>query len=105
MPAPRRLLTIGHSYCVELNRRLPQELARNGNWEVTAVAPARWRGDFGWHTTAAGAAEACRVVPVPVRRTGRPFKAGRHTLPPFRGLAVNFNPVPRLEFFAGINQL
>ena len=66
-----RLLTIGHSYCVELNRRLPQELARNGNWEVTAVAPARWRGDFGWHTTAAGAAEACRVVPVPVRFSRR----------------------------------
>jgi len=71
MPAPRRLLTIGHSYCVELNRRLPQELARDGNWEVTAVAPARLRGDFGWHATAAGAAEACRVVPVPVRFSRR----------------------------------
>ena len=64
--ARRRLLTIGHSYCVELNRRLPQELARLGDWEVTAVAPARFKGDFGWHTTTAGIDEPCRVVPVPV---------------------------------------
>jgi len=62
----RRLLTIAHSYCVELNRRLPQELARRGDWEVTAVAPARFRGDFGWHTTTANPDEPCRVVPVPV---------------------------------------
>jgi glycosyltransferase involved in cell wall biosynthesis len=62
----RRLLTIAHSYCVELNRRLPQELARSGDWEVTAVAPARFHGDFGWHATTAGRDEPCRVVPVPV---------------------------------------
>jgi glycosyltransferase involved in cell wall biosynthesis len=39
---PRRLLSIGHSYVVSLNRRLPQELAREskGAWEVTAVAPS-----------------------------------------------------------------
>lgn len=39
---PRRLLSIGHSYVVSLNRRLPQEIAResNGTWEVTAVAPS-----------------------------------------------------------------
>lgn len=62
----RRLLTIGHSYCVELNRRLPQELARSDGWDVTAVAPARFRGDFGWHVTDARRDEACRVVSVPV---------------------------------------
>ena len=62
----RRLLTIAHSYCVELNRRLPQELARHGDWEVTAVAPVRFRGDFGWHTTTITPDEPCRVVPVPV---------------------------------------
>lgn len=65
-PTRRRLLTIGHSYCVDLNRRLPQELARLGDWEVIAVAPARFRGDFGWHTTTAWKGEPCRVVPVPV---------------------------------------
>jgi phosphatidyl-myo-inositol dimannoside synthase len=61
----RRLLTVGHSYCVDLNRRLPNELARSG-WDVTVVAPARFRGDFEWHTTAQTAGESCRVVPVPV---------------------------------------
>jgi glycosyltransferase involved in cell wall biosynthesis len=62
----RRLLTIAHSYCVELNRRLPQELARSGGWDVVAVAPTRFRGDFGWHVTVSKPGEACRVVPVPV---------------------------------------
>jgi glycosyltransferase involved in cell wall biosynthesis len=65
-PRPRRVLTIAHSYCVELNRRLPQELARANGWEVTAVAPDRFRGDFGWHTTEARPDESCRVVAVPV---------------------------------------
>src|SRR5206468_11560590 len=67
----RRLLTIGHSYCVALNRRLPHELARLGDWDVTAVAPSRFRGDFGWHTTAASADEPCRVIPVPGRFSRR----------------------------------
>jgi glycosyltransferase involved in cell wall biosynthesis len=62
----RRLLTIGHSYCVTLNRRLPHELARLGDWDVTAVGPARFPGDFGWHTLQPDPDEACRVVPVPV---------------------------------------
>jgi glycosyltransferase involved in cell wall biosynthesis len=66
----RRLLTIGHSYCVALNRRLPNELARLG-WEVTAVGPARFRGDFGWHMLEAAPDEACRAVPIPVRLGGR----------------------------------
>jgi len=60
------LLTIGHSYCVGLNRRLPHELARAGGWDVTAAGPARFRGDFGWHTLQPAADEACAVVPVPV---------------------------------------
>src|SRR5437773_535341 len=70
-PVRRRLLTIAHSYCVELNRRLPQELARAGDWDVVAVAPARFRGDFGWHVTEARPDEACRVVPVPVHFSRR----------------------------------
>ncbi|HZT76362.1 MAG TPA: glycosyltransferase family 4 protein [Vicinamibacterales bacterium] len=67
----RRLLAIGHSYCVELNRRLPQEMARAGGWDVTVVAPARFHGDFAWHTTTAAPGEPCRVVPVPIRFGGR----------------------------------
>lgn len=64
---PRRLLAIGHSYCVDLNRRLPQEMARAGGWDVTVAAPDRFRGDFDWHTTTAAPDEPCRVVPVPIR--------------------------------------
>ena len=44
----RRLLTIAHSYCVALNRRLAHEMARVGgeSWEVAAVAPAVFYGDL-----------------------------------------------------------
>jgi phosphatidylinositol alpha-1,6-mannosyltransferase len=44
----RRLLTVSHSYVVALNRRLAAELARAGanEWEVTALAPARFHGDL-----------------------------------------------------------
>ena len=67
MSGRRRLLTIGHSYCVGLNRRLPNEIARVGDWDVTAVGPARFRGDFGWHTLQPAADELCTATPVPVR--------------------------------------
>ena len=68
----RRLLTIGHSYAVALNRRLPNELARLGDdWDVTAVGPARFRGDFGWHVLQPVPTERCRVVPVPVYFSAR----------------------------------
>ncbi len=44
----RRLLTVAHSYVVGLNRRLAHELARagQGRWQVTCVAPKRFRGDL-----------------------------------------------------------
>ncbi len=67
----RRLLSISHSYCVGLNRRLPDEIARAGDWDVTAVAPSRFHGDFGWHTLEARSGEACRVEGVPVHCSGR----------------------------------
>jgi glycosyltransferase involved in cell wall biosynthesis len=68
MTQPRkRLLTIAHSYVVDVNRRLADELAAHGDWDVTAVAPARLRGDFGWHTLEPRASERCEVIPVPVR--------------------------------------
>jgi glycosyltransferase involved in cell wall biosynthesis len=71
MKARKRLLTIGHSYCVALNRRLPHEMARAGGWDVTAVGPARFHGDFGWHTLEPVNGELCTVVPVPVRFSRR----------------------------------
>ena len=45
---PLRLLTVGHSYVVALNRRLPHEIARvaGGRWEVTAVAPRFVRSEL-----------------------------------------------------------
>jgi glycosyltransferase involved in cell wall biosynthesis len=45
----KQLLTIGHSYCVGLNRRLGWSigLASKGAWEVTMVAPAAFAGDNG----------------------------------------------------------
>lgn len=54
----RRLLTIGHSYCVDVNRRLADEIARTGEWDVTVAGPARIRGDFGVHTMSSGDASA-----------------------------------------------
>jgi glycosyltransferase involved in cell wall biosynthesis len=63
----KRLLTIGHSYCVALNRRLPQEIARTGEWDVTVVGPGRFPGDFAWHSLEPASDEPCRVVPIPVR--------------------------------------
>jgi len=42
----RKLLTVGHSYVVSLNRRLAHEMAvaGRGRWEVTCVAPNYFHG-------------------------------------------------------------
>ena len=71
----RRLLTIGHSYCVGLNRRLADELSRDGEWEVTVVGPTRFRGDYRVHHTKQTPHEQCSVTAVPVHLASRP-----HTL-------------------------
>jgi glycosyltransferase involved in cell wall biosynthesis len=78
----RRLLTIGHSYVVSLNRRLADALARAGEWEVTAVAPNAFDGDFGRHVLQTSASEACVVRgvdvlgshPIHLMRYGRALK-------------------------------
>jgi glycosyltransferase involved in cell wall biosynthesis len=46
--ATRKLLSIGHSYVINLNRRLIEEIARLGEheWEIAAVAPHFMRGDL-----------------------------------------------------------
>ena len=67
----RRLLTIAHSYAVAVNRRLAHEIARTGDWEVTAVAPLRFRGDFGWHALEPIDGERCAVEGVPVHFSRR----------------------------------
>lgn len=68
MTRPRRLLTVGHSYVVALNRRLAHEMARAGAgaWEVTAAAPTFMHGDLRPIELEPNPAEACRVEPVRV---------------------------------------
>jgi glycosyltransferase involved in cell wall biosynthesis len=46
-------------------------MARAGGWDVTVAAPARFRGDFGWHTTEPRPDEPCDVVPIATRFGGR----------------------------------
>jgi glycosyltransferase involved in cell wall biosynthesis len=64
----KRLLTIGHSYVVGLNRRLADEMARQGGdrWTVTVGAPSSYAGDLGRIALAPIENEACRLVPLPV---------------------------------------
>jgi glycosyltransferase involved in cell wall biosynthesis len=63
----KRLLTIGHSYVVGLNRRLADEMARQGagRWSVTAAAPSSYPGDLRRIALEPIADEACRVVALP----------------------------------------
>jgi glycosyltransferase involved in cell wall biosynthesis len=68
----RRLLTISHSYVVALNRRLADEMARVGEWDVVAAAPRRFPGDLGPLVLAPAPDEGCRVEPVSVRRARWP---------------------------------
>ena len=69
MSAPRRLLTIGHSYCVRRNRELAEALAREGEgrWEVTVAAPARFPGDLAPIVTTHDPEERCELRTLPVR--------------------------------------
>lgn len=61
-----RLLTVGHSYVVGLNRRLAHEMVRAGagRWEVTAAAPEHMHGDLRPIRLEPVPGEACRVEPV-----------------------------------------
>ena len=65
----RRLLTIGHSYCVAVNRRLPQALAVRGDWDVTVAAPRRFRGDFRVHELGAEPDAPYALEALPARPT------------------------------------
>jgi glycosyltransferase involved in cell wall biosynthesis len=68
MGQPRKLLTIAHSYCVALNRRLAHELSQAGagTWEVTAIAPRYFHGSRDLRPVAFSGLtdEPCRVIPV-----------------------------------------
>jgi glycosyltransferase involved in cell wall biosynthesis len=75
----RRLLTIGHSYAVAVNRRLAQALAARGDWDVTVAAPHRFRGDFREHVLepAPGEQFALESVPAYVTRPVHVMLYGR----------------------------
>ena len=70
---PRRILSIAHSYCVALNRRLAHEMARAGgaDWEVTAVAPEFFQGDLRAIECERIAEEVSGLEVVPAHMTGR----------------------------------
>lgn len=69
---PRRLVSIAHSYCVALNRRLAHEMARAGgnDWEVTAVAPSFFKGELRPIKLEEYPGEQCKLESVPAHATG-----------------------------------
>ncbi len=71
---PIRLLTIGHSYVVALNRRLPHEIVRcgQGRWEVTVVAPRFMQADLRPIHLESFPEEACRLEGVAAYATRYP---------------------------------
>jgi len=70
---PLRLLTVGDSYVVSLNRRLPHHIGRvsQGRWEVTAVAPRFVRSEMRDISLEAGTNESFRLEPVNMYATNR----------------------------------
>ena len=73
MSAPRRLLTIGHSYCVRRNRELAEAMAREGRgeWAVTVAAPERFPGDLAPVVTTRDPDERCELRRLSVRLASR----------------------------------
>jgi glycosyltransferase involved in cell wall biosynthesis len=74
----RRLLTVGHSYVIGVNRRLAHEMARAGgaSWEVVCAAPKRYRADLGWAEFAPLPDEPCRALGVSAHATRSPHLFG-----------------------------
>jgi glycosyltransferase involved in cell wall biosynthesis len=72
-----KILTIGHSYAVALNRRLPRELARVGGDDVsiTVAAPAYLKGDLRPIPLEPMEGEPYELVALPMRVTGVPHVA------------------------------
>jgi glycosyltransferase involved in cell wall biosynthesis len=65
MARRRRLLTVGHSYVIGLNRRLAHEMARAGSdWDVTCVAPRAYRADLKHERFVPLPDEPCRSLAV-----------------------------------------
>ena len=68
-----RLLVVSHACVLPVNQHVYARLAELG-WDLTLVAPARWRHDYGASAFASAALPvlAERFVPLPVVLAGRP---------------------------------
>jgi glycosyltransferase involved in cell wall biosynthesis len=72
--AMARILSIGHSYVVALNRRLINEIARLGDkdWQVTAVAPTFLHGDLRPLHLQVDSQDVCQIEAVPTYFSQQP---------------------------------
>jgi glycosyltransferase involved in cell wall biosynthesis len=64
----RKILSIGHSYIVGVNRRLINEMSRIGkdDWEVQAIAPSTLKNDFRQFEYQREPADICKISDIPV---------------------------------------
>jgi glycosyltransferase involved in cell wall biosynthesis len=76
--ARQRILSIGHSYTIALNRRLSHELSREGRdaFEVTCVAPRGYHADLGWAESAKEPDEPSELLRIPAYLTRVPHLFG-----------------------------
>jgi glycosyltransferase involved in cell wall biosynthesis len=64
----RKILSIGHSYIVGVNRRLVNEISRisDDKWEVHAISPCKLRNDFRRFQYQLESTDICQISEVPV---------------------------------------
>jgi glycosyltransferase involved in cell wall biosynthesis len=64
----RKILSIGHSYSIGVNRRLINEMSRigAGKWEVQAIAPTKVKNDFRQFEFRLEPTDICHISAVPV---------------------------------------
>lgn len=64
----RKILSIGHSYVVGVNRRLVNEIARisDGKWEVHVISPSKLNNDFRYFEYHPDSADICNISSIPV---------------------------------------
>lgn len=64
----RKILSIGHSYVVGVNRRLVNEMSRisEGKWEVQAISPTKLKNDFRHFQYQSEPTDICKISTLPV---------------------------------------
>lgn len=64
----RKILSIGHSYIVGVNRRLVNEIARisDGKWEVHTIVPSKLNNDFRHFEYSLEPTDICNISALPV---------------------------------------